>query len=108
MTVRSPGGYEQLNRHTRVIVDEALARGVAVEIVDAGLGELCLRWGGRQVTTFESLSELTTAVAFRRCDDKIHTRRVLCAAGLPVADGQVATFGPADTEFLDRHRDLVV
>jgi GNAT-family acetyltransferase (TIGR03103 family) len=108
MIVRSPGGYEQLNRHTRVIVDEALARGVAVEIVDPGLGELCLRWGGRQVTTMESLSELTTAVAFRRCDDKIQTRRVLEAAGLPVAAGQVASFGPADREFLDRHQDLVV
>jgi GNAT-family acetyltransferase (TIGR03103 family) len=106
--VRSPGGYEQLNRHTRVIVDEALARGVAVEIVDPGLGELCLRWGGRQITTLESLSELTTAVAFRRCDDKVHTRRVLQAAGLPIAAGQVATFGPADTEFLERHADLVV
>ncbi len=108
MTVRSPGGYEQLNRHTRVIVDEALARGVAVEIVDPVVGELCLRWGGRQVTTLESLSELTTAVAFRRCDDKILTRRVLQSACLPVAAGQLAAFGPADTEFLDCHRDIVV
>ncbi len=101
-------GYEELNRHTRLIVDEALARGIAVEVVDPVLGELCLRFEDRTVTTLESLSELTTAVAFRRCDDKLLTRQVLRRAGLPIAPGQAATFGQADQDFLDRHLDLVV
>lgn len=101
-------GYAALNRHTRVIVDEARARGVAVEVVDPKLGELCLRFGGRTVTTLESLSELTTAVAFRRCDDKLLTRRVLHDAGLPIAPGKAATFDNADLDFLAVHRDLVV
>lgn len=39
-----PGGYQELNRHTRVIVDEAQRRHIAVEIVDPVLGELCLRF----------------------------------------------------------------
>ncbi len=103
-----PGGYQELNRHTRVIVDEAQRRHIAVEIVDPVLGELCLRFGGRTVTTLESLSELTNAVAFRRCDDKLLTRRVLQQAALPVAPGQAATFDQADQDFLELHRDLVV
>ena len=103
-----PRGYGELNRHTRVIVDEALARGISVEVVDPTLGELCLRFGGRSVVTLESLSELTSAVAFRRCDDKLLTRQVLQRAGLPVAAGQAATSDAADQAFLDHHRDLVV
>ncbi len=54
-----PRGYERINRYTRIIVDEALDRGIAVEIRDPALGELRLTFGGRSMTTFESLSELT-------------------------------------------------
>ncbi|HEX3539351.1 MAG TPA: hypothetical protein VHT75_02800 [Acidimicrobiales bacterium] len=104
----SPGGYRELNIHTRVIVDEALDRNIEVEIVDPAVGELCLRYGNRRVTTLESLSELTSAVAFRRCDDKLLTRRVLEDAKLPVAPGRMATYDDGDREFLRRHREVVV
>ncbi len=103
-----PCGYEQLNSHTRIIVDEALRRHITVEIVDPVLGELCLRLGDRTVTTLESLSELTHAVAFRRCDDKLLTRRVLGQANLPIVPGQAATFDDTDQRFLEQYRDLVV
>jgi GNAT-family acetyltransferase (TIGR03103 family) len=103
-----PGGYQELNSHTRIIVDEAVARDIEVEIVDPATGELCLRLGDRRVTTLESLSELTSAVAFRRCDDKLLTRRVLEDAKLPVAPGREATFDDADRAFLRRYHDLVV
>jgi GNAT-family acetyltransferase (TIGR03103 family) len=103
-----PGGYQELNSHTRVIVDEALARDIEVEIVDPAAGEVRLRLGERRVTTLESLSELTSAVAFRRCDDKLLTRRVLDDAKLPIAAGRPATFDDGDRDFLRRYRDLVV
>jgi GNAT-family acetyltransferase (TIGR03103 family) len=103
-----PGGYEALNAYTRLIVDEALRRGIAVEITDAARGGLVLQCGGRAVRTFESLSELTSAVAFRICDDKRLTRQVLAAAGLPVAPGRVATFDGADAAFLAEHGEVVV
>lgn len=103
-----PCGYGQLNSHTRIIVDEALRRHITVEIVDPVLGELCLRLGDRTVTTLESLSELTHAVAFRRCDDKLLTRRVLGQANLPIVPGQAATFDDTDQRFLEQYRDLVV
>jgi D-alanine-D-alanine ligase-like ATP-grasp enzyme len=64
--------------------------------------------GDRRITTLESLSQLTSAVAFRRCDDKLFTRRVLKRAGLPVPLGRAATFDDADLEFLEECKDLVV
>ncbi len=103
-----PAGYDDANDYTRIIVDEALRRGVDVEIGAPALGELTLRHGGRTVRTFESLSELTSAVAFRRCDDKLLTRRVLADAGLPVSPGRLATDDDADQAFLDEHGEIVV
>jgi GNAT-family acetyltransferase (TIGR03103 family) len=103
-----PAGYEQLNRYTAIVVDEALRRGIHVEVADAASGELVLDHGGVRHTTIESLSDLTTAVAFRRCDHKVRTRQVLMAAGLVVAPGRLSTGGPDDVAFLAEHRDIVV
>jgi GNAT-family acetyltransferase (TIGR03103 family) len=103
-----PRGYDRLNVYTRIIVDEARRRGIAVEIVDAGRGALLLSHGDRSVRTLESLSDLTSAVAFRICDDKRYTREVLERAGIAVAPGRSATFDQADLDFLDEHRDVVV
>ena len=105
---RRPEGYGQLNRYTRIIVDEALRRGICVEVLDPRIGELVLSGDGRRITTIESLSELTSAVAFRRCDHKLHTRRVLEEAGLRVPAGRAATFDAADHDFLARWKDIVV
>jgi GNAT-family acetyltransferase (TIGR03103 family) len=103
-----PSGYDRINPHTRVIVDESLRRGIAVEIVDPERGELQLTCGARIVTTFESLSELTSAVAFRRCDDKVVTRSVLERAGLPIPAGRAAAFDGADVDFLHEYGSIVV
>jgi GNAT-family acetyltransferase (TIGR03103 family) len=104
----APAGYDALNQYSRIIVDEALRRNISVEVVDAGMGELVLTADGRRVTTIESLSELTSAVAFRRCDDKLYTRRVLQDAGLRIPAGRAATFDEADAAFLEEWRDIVV
>jgi GNAT-family acetyltransferase (TIGR03103 family) len=103
-----PAGYELLNRYTAIVVDEARRRGISVEVADAASGELVLEHGGVRHTTIESLSDLTTAVAFRRCDHKLRTRQVLGAAGLVVPAGQLSTGGPDDVAFLGEHRDIVV
>ena len=79
-----------------------------MEVLDPRLGELVLTRDGRRMTTLESLSQLTTAVAFRRCHYKSHTRRVLEDAGLRVAAGRLATFDEADVAFLERWKDIVV
>lgn len=108
MTGTVPAGYEACNEYTRIIVDEALRRGVEVTIGDPGLGELELRRDGVVHRAFQSLSDLTSAIAFRRCDDKLLTRRVLADAGLPVAPGQLAGAGAADASFLAEHGAVVV
>ena len=79
-----PPPEEQLNPYARIIVDEARRRGIGVEVLDAEGGFFKLSWGARAVTCRESLSELTTAIAMSRCDDKAVTRRLMESAGVPV------------------------
>ena len=104
----SPLEAEHLNPYARIIADEARRRGIAVEVLDAEGGFLALSHGGRRVVTRESLSELTTAVAMSRCDDKRVTRRLMAAEGLRVPRGRTATFDAADHEFLDEVSEVVV
>ncbi|MEX2290698.1 MAG: N-acetylglutaminylglutamine synthetase [Mycobacteriales bacterium] len=100
--------YELLNPYARIIADEARRRGIGVEVLDAEWGELRLSHGGRSIVTRESLSELTSAVAMSRCDDKRITRRILEAAGLAVPRGRTATGDERDAEFLGEIGELVV
>ena len=88
-----PAGLDDLNPYARIIAEEALRRGIRVEVADAESGELRLSVGGRTVVTLESLSEFTTAVAMSRCDDKRVTRRIMERAGVRVARGAVASEG---------------
>ncbi|WP_448610736.1 N-acetylglutaminylglutamine synthetase [Geodermatophilus sp. URMC 60] len=82
-----PEGLEDLNPYARIIAEEALERGIRVEVNDAGWGEMRLSLGGRTVLTRESLSEFTSAVAMSRCDDKRVTRRIVDKAGVRVPRG---------------------
>jgi GNAT-family acetyltransferase (TIGR03103 family) len=100
-------GLADLNPYARIIADEALRRGITVEVVDAE-GGWKLTHGGRSVHTRESLSELTTAVAMSRCEDKRVTRRLLERAGLAVPRGMVATGGGQDDALLEEVGELVV
>jgi GNAT-family acetyltransferase (TIGR03103 family) len=108
MTDPQPAGYDEANDYTTIIVDEALRRGIEVTIVDPATGELVLGHDGRTRTMFQSLSDLTSAIALRRCDDKLLTRRVLEDAGLPVAPGRLAGGDADDETFLAEHGPLVV
>ncbi|WP_233498476.1 N-acetylglutaminylglutamine synthetase [Blastococcus sp. TF02A-26] len=85
-----PPGLEHLNPYAAIIAEEALRRGIRVEVTDAEWGEMRLTLGGRSVLTRESLSEFTSAVAMSRCDDKRVTRRIMRRAGVRVARGALA------------------
>jgi GNAT-family acetyltransferase (TIGR03103 family) len=108
--VGGPPGLGDLNPYARILADEALRRGVRVEVTDVASGEMRLSLGGRSVLTRESLSELTTAVAMSRCDDKRVTRRVLQGAGVRVARGAEVPGGDltAALGLLDEVRQVVV
>ena len=101
-------GFEDLNPYARIIADEALRRGIAVEVLDAQAGFLRLTFGGRSIVTRESLSEMTTAVAMSRCDDKRVTRRICERAGIRVARGREGTFDDEDVTFLHEEGRVVV
>ena len=98
----------ELNPYARIVADEARRRGIAVEVLDAEGGFLALSHGGRRVVTRESLSELTTAVAMSRCDDKRVTRRLLESEGLRVPRGRTATMDSRDADFLSEVGEVVV
>lgn len=74
-----------LNPYARIIVDEARRRGIAVDVLDAEGGFFRLSHGGRAIVCRESLSELTSAIAMSRCDDKAVTRRLMTEIGLSVS-----------------------
>ena len=103
-----PDNYDSLNPYARIIVDEARRRGIGVELVDAEEGYFALTLGGRRITCRESLSELTSAIAMSRCDDKRITRKVLADAGLQVPAQRVAGDRNKDGEFLAEHGRIVV
>jgi GNAT-family acetyltransferase (TIGR03103 family) len=99
---------DALNPYARIIADEAIRRGVRVEVLDADEGYLRLEHGGRSVVTRESLSEHTSAIAMSRCDDKRITRKVVAAAGVEVPRGRTATFDAGDRRFLAEVGAVVV
>ncbi|HMN64860.1 MAG TPA: N-acetylglutaminylglutamine synthetase [Burkholderiaceae bacterium] len=103
-----PDSFGELNVYARILVDEARRRGIGVEVLDAEHGYFRLALGGRTITCRESLSELTSAIAMSRCDDKRVTRRVLTEAGLRMPEQILA--GSRDTlgTFVARHGRVVV
>ncbi|MFZ0716023.1 GNAT family N-acetyltransferase, partial [Mycobacterium sp.] len=103
-----PETVDDLNPYARIIADEALRRGIWVEVLDAETGEMRLSHGGRSVITRESLSEFTSAVAAGRCDDKRLTRRLVSDAGIIVPRARLATFDDDDYAFLKEVGEVVV
>jgi len=101
-------GLDRLNPYARIIADEAIRRGIRVDVLDADAGYLRLEHGGRTVLTRESLSEYTSAVAMSRCDDKRITRKVVAEAGVRVPVGRTATFSEDDHRFLEEAGAVVV
>jgi len=98
----------QLNPYARIIADEAILRGIAVDVLDAQAGYLRLTHGGTSIVTRESLSELTSAVAMSRCDDKRIARSVVADVGIRVPEGCTATFTDEDCRFLEKVGTAVV
>lgn len=103
-----PDVDDQLNPYARIIVDEARSRGIRVDVLDAEDGYFRLTFGGRSVVCRESLTELTSAIAMGRCQDKQVTSRLLRRAGLRVPEQQVAGDPEADRGFLEAHGSVVV
>ncbi|EIC22991.1 N-acetylglutaminylglutamine synthetase [Thiorhodovibrio frisius] len=97
-----------LNIYAAIIVNEARRRGIGTEVIDAEGGYFALSLGGRRIVCRESLSELTTAVAMSRCDDKAVTHRLLHRVGLRVPEQiKVEALDQAEA-FLSKQGSVVV
>jgi GNAT-family acetyltransferase (TIGR03103 family) len=103
-----PDPASDLNVYAGILVREARRRGISVDVLDAEYGYFRLGLGGRSITCRESLSELTSAVAMSRCDDKRLTLRVLAAAGLSVPAQIEAQDAQTVADFLQQHARVVV
>ncbi len=103
-----PDTDNSLNIYAKIITSEAKKRGIGVDVIDAENGYFQLSLGGRSIVCRESLSELTTAVAMSRCDDKTVTRKILREANLRVPDQQVATDQASIDTFLTNNSRIVV
>lgn len=99
---------DELNPYARIITDEALRRGIEVEVLDAPGGLFALTLGSRRIRCRESLSDLTSAPSLLLCQDKRLTRACLAAAGLAVPEQQLAGLPTDNAAFLARHRRVVV
>ena len=103
-----PGPEAGLNPYARIIVDEALRRGIEVHVDDAAGGLFTLSLGGRRIRCRESLSDLTSAVTMTLCQDKRLTQHALHNAGLLVPVQQLAGNADDNLAFLDEHGAVVV
>lgn len=99
---------DEYNPYASIIIKEALRRGIAVEPLSPPRGHFRLSLGGRRVTCWESLSEMTSAIALKRTDDKQYTRELLNDAGLKTPDQIVAGDRVEGLRFLDTYKSVVV
>lgn len=103
-----PSPEDKLNIYARVIVDEARRRGVSATLLDEENGFFTLSLGGRSITCRESLSELTSAIAMSRCQDKEITHKIMREVGLSVPEHISAADSNAIEFFLNKHKRVVV
>ena len=103
-----PGPEAELNPYARIIVDEALRRGIEVCVDDAESGLFTLSQGGRRIRCRESLSDLTSAVSMTLCQDKRLTHRALERAGLRQPAQRLAGSAEENAAFLAEHGRIVV
>lgn len=96
------------NPYASIIINEALRRGISVDPIDPERGYFKLSLGGRSITCRESLSELTSAIAMSRCDDKQLTHDLLARASIHVPAQQLAGGQKENLKFLRQHPRLVV
>ncbi|HEX7026481.1 MAG TPA: N-acetylglutaminylglutamine synthetase [Gammaproteobacteria bacterium] len=100
--------WPNLNPYARIIVDEALSRGIEVVMDDEENGLFTLNLGGRQIRCHESLTDITSAVSMTLCQNKLLTHKILARAGLTTPEFTLYRDMPQAEEFLQRHRSIVV
>ncbi|MCA1787394.1 MAG: N-acetylglutaminylglutamine synthetase, partial [Desulfobacteraceae bacterium] len=100
--------YPKLNPYAKLIVDEAKHRGIRIDILDEDFGLFTLTFGSKTISCRESLSDLTTAVAMTKCDDKRLTRKLLAKHNIRVPEQIRYTDLDAAVQFMKKTRSVVI
>jgi len=79
-----------------------------VDLIDAANGYFSLTVGARSITCRESLTELTSAIAMSRCDDKQLSIGLMRDAGLETPASRKAGSDAENRAFLEEHGRIVV
>jgi GNAT-family acetyltransferase (TIGR03103 family) len=98
----------QLNPYATILIKEARRRGIGVKVLDKEAAYFSLTFGGRRIVCRESLTELTSAIAMSRCDDKAVTSRLLSRAGLRVPAQQPSGTEQRNQSFLEKYQRVVI
>ncbi len=98
----------ELNPYAKLIVDEARKRGILIDVLDGEYGLFKLTLGSRSITCRESLSEMTSAVAMTKCDDKRLTRKLVQKKGIKVPRQIRHTDYKSDIDFMTHIGRIVV
>ncbi len=105
---RSVPEQKKLNPYGQIIVNEAYRRGIEVELIDTARNLFKLRFAGRSVNCIESLTDLTSAVAFQRCSDKTLTSKIVKEKGVRVPAEMTNPSREEALAFLSRYGRVVV
>lgn len=100
--------YPGLNPYARLLVDEARKRGIRIDIVDEDFGLFTLTLGSKTISCRESLSDLTTAVAMTKCDDKRLTRKLLAKNDIRVPAQIMYNDLETAVSFMEKYQAVVV
>ncbi|MCF7845638.1 MAG: N-acetylglutaminylglutamine synthetase [Candidatus Peribacteraceae bacterium] len=98
-----------LTSYAQIIVDAAVRRGISAKATTEQPGmSLKLNFGGRAIACYESLTELSNAIAVQRCQDKQISHRILAKANFNVPV-QISGHDPEkNSAFLAKHKKVVV
>lgn len=103
-----PDVREEFNPYARIIVDEALARGIRLDVLDAAGGYFNLTHAGRRIRCRESLTDLTSSVVMSRCADKALCSRLLRSADVHTPAQAMAGSDEDNHTFLEQCGRIVV
>ena len=104
----APQPGQQLNPYAMIIINEARRRGIGVDIVDEQVPLFQLNLGGRSICCHESLTDMTSAIAMMRCDDKRLTYQTLKRQDIRVPMQYTAGEPAHNHEILQRLGRVVV
>jgi len=102
------GNEDNLNIYAKLIVEEAKRRGITFDIKDSEDNHFSLTFGARTVECWESLTNLTHAIAVFRCADKRMTNKLMRQNGISVPRQIVAKDHATNLKFLEKFKKVVV